>query len=426
MLRSFQVTNFRSIRSKQQLLLMPSYRGTAPVVPVAAVFGANASGKSNLLRALSWMRDAVLDSYRLWEVDSGVPRSPYRLNAESLGQPSEFVVDIVLDGVQYGYGFSVTDRVVEEEWLHAFPHNRERVIFERHGQQVQLGSTVADRRGRAELLSSLLRDNALLLSTAVQAKQDDFMPVYRWFREGVGFAGARGRDAYRNVLAEKVSEVWPRHRELIDLVRLADFGITDLQVVVHDPVQADLSDPYVAASHFSAAAQRVALHRMSSRRELTFLHNSGDVALSEGEESDGTLAWLDLVTTALRSLDAGALLVVDELDASLHPRLSARLIELFRHPQINRQGAQLLFTTHDATLLGSSLGDDLLKRDEIWFVEKKDGETQLYPLSDFHPRDKENRERRYLAGSYGAVPAIFADSLVEAMLSTRKEPDAPA
>jgi AAA15 family ATPase/GTPase len=124
----------------------------------------------------------------------------------------------------------------------------------------------------------------------------------------------------------------------------------------------------------------------------------------------------------LSALDEGALLVVDEVDSSLHPRLTAHLVELFRDKQINGRTAQLFFSTHDATLLGTNLGEEVLRRDEIWFVEKRDGASALYPLSDFHPRKEENRERRYLAGSYGAVPAIFTDSLVESVLATRTEP----
>ncbi len=191
MLRSFRVANHRSLRDEQELLLIPAYQGGAPVVPVAAVFGANASGKSNLLDALSWMRDAVLDSYRSWEADSGVPRTRFRLDPASVTKPSDFAVDLLIDGVQYVYGFSAFSEAIEEEWLHTYPHGRERVIFERHGQRVELGSTVPERRSRAELLESLLRDNALLLSTAVQANQREVLPVYRWFRDDLRSPAAR-------------------------------------------------------------------------------------------------------------------------------------------------------------------------------------------------------------------------------------------
>lgn len=230
MLRSFRVTNHRSFREEQELLLIPAYRSDAPVVPVAAVFGANASGKSNLLDALAWMRDAVLDSYRSWEPESGIPRNRFRLDPTSEAKSSDFVVDLLLDGVQFVYGFSASSLAIEEEWLHTYPHGRERVVFERHGQQVELGSTVPERRGRAELLESLLRDNALLLSTAAQAKQPEVLPVYRWFRDGLRMLGARRASAGTlHALADRVLATVPAHPEFVDLLRLADLGINSIE-----------------------------------------------------------------------------------------------------------------------------------------------------------------------------------------------------
>ncbi len=146
--------------------------------------------------------------------------------------------------------------------------------------------------------------------------------------------------------------------------------------------------------------------------------------LSLADQSDGTRTWVRLVSAALEAIDAGALLVIDEIDTSLHPRLTARLIELFRDRRTNVHSGQLLFTTHDATLLGTSFGNEILGRDEVRFVEKDGaGATKLFPLSDFHPRKDENTERRYLGGSYGAVPAVFSDTLVERLLKARSEHD---
>lgn len=143
--------------------------------------------------------------------------------------------------------------------------------------------------------------------------------------------------------------------------------------------------------------------------------------MTVAEQSAGTIAYVDVLTDVLATLDRGGVLVVDELDTSLHPRLVARLIELFRDEQTNPRHAQLVFATHDVTLLGTSFGEELLRRDEIWFTEKENGATTLYPLTDFHPRKEDNRERRYLGGSYGAVPAVFSDTLVETLLASRAE-----
>jgi len=399
MLRSFRVANHRSIRDEQELLLMPAYDKQRPVVPVAAVYGANASGKSNLLDALRWMQGAVRESFRVWEADSGIPRVRYRLDDDE-SRPSSFVADLILDGVQWVYGFSVTSEAVQEEWLHTYPHGRERVVFERNGQDFELGSTVPERRSRAEILRGLMRENALLLSVASQANQAEVKPVYRWFnlhqmhviRVGIPLV----RHDHLSVLIAGAVKEYP----VVDLLRTADFGITD--ILIEKPL-----------------AGRVPIVR--------FKHEPGGVWLELADESEGTLAWAELLVYALEMLAHGSLMIIDEIDASLHPRLTARLVELFRNRETNPYGAQLLFTTHDATLLGTSSGEDLLHRDEVWFVEKNDGATSLYPLSDFHPRKGENRERRYLLGSYGAIPAIFEDSVVDSLLEARRErADAPA
>jgi AAA15 family ATPase/GTPase len=136
--------------------------------------------------------------------------------------------------------------------------------------------------------------------------------------------------------------------------------------------------------------------------------------LSWEDQSAGTRGWISLVSHALNALANGGLLVVDEVDASLHPHLTARLIQLFRDAETNTRNAQLLFTTHDATLLD----EDTLSRDEVWFVEKDadSGSTRLYPLTDFHPRKNENTEGRYLAGSYGAVPVLSDSAFRDALL----------
>ncbi|MET0521834.1 MAG: ATP-binding protein, partial [Jiangellaceae bacterium] len=424
MLRSFQVANHRSLRDEQELVLLPAYDQSRQVVPVAAVFGANASGKSNLLGALDWMRLAVIQSYRLWEAEAGVPRMPFRLDLDAAAAPSSYVVDLLLDGVQYIYGFTVDDDVVLTEWLHAYPHQRERVIFSREGQKVELGSTVPERRSRADLLASLLRENSLLLSAAVQAGQEEVLPVHRWFREGLRFAG---RNVWSGgMFVDDVAVAIDRFPSFVSLLKVADLGIAD--VIVDERMEApsarDLDhaarlEARIAETSAAGSMNNVDRRRREIRRlrepkvtkELLFLHGDDGVPLGWADQSEGTLSWARLLMAALSALRDGATLLVDEVDASLHPRLTARLIELFRHDAVNENGAQLLFSTHDATLLGTNLGEEVLRRDEIWFVDKKDGVSTLYPLSDFHPRKGENRERRYLAGSYGAVPAIFVDSL---------------
>jgi hypothetical protein len=429
MLRSFRVANHRSILAAQELVLLPAYDKSRPVIPVAALYGANASGKSNLLDALTWMRTAVLDSFASWTPDGGVPRTQFTLSPDALNEPSEFAVDLTLGGARYYYGFVVDDEIVREEWLHAYPKGRRRVIFERTGNDWTFGSTV---RGPMDSVRELTRPNALFLSVAARSEIVDALPVFRWFS---GLLRHRPEADLRPALVRHLREVGRARTELVDLIRTADVGISD--VVLDD---LDSLPRYVdGARDASDSVDDMVIHLVDGRTAVIqvksaaraadplFRHGQHGATLRLDEQSDGTLAWIRVVLAALEVLADGRVMLADELDLSLHPRLAARLIELFADRRTNPHHAQLIFTTHDATLLGTSLGVPVLGRDQVWFVEKApDGASSLFPLTDFHPRKEENTERRYLGGSYGAVPAIYSDSLVERLVAIREETDRAA
>jgi len=399
-LRSFQVTNHRSIRDTAELFLIPTDGGARQVLPVAGVFGANASGKSNLLDALIWLRESVLDSYRRWEIYSGIPRTPYSLDAESQAESSSYVVDILGDdGVQYLYGVELDDQKVREEWLYSYPHGQKQTIFRRTGQKVTFGPKVAVGRARKQFIVGLTRPNALLLSVTVQAEQPEVLPVYRWFSRSV--VTVEPPTAPQAVIAMMLEKTAAEAPEFTELLKLADLNIVDY-LLVDAPLTTGFDIP--------------ALERLPVRPPtgVAFLHGENRALLGWADQSEGTRAWVRVLTSALRALHRGGLLVVDEIDASLHPRLTARLLELFRGPTATTRGAQLLFTTHDATLLSSVLGEKVLSTEEIWFMKKEGGASTIYPLSDFRLDDNEDVEARYLAGNYGAVPVVFGRDLVDA------------
>ncbi|GLH99202.1 AAA family ATPase [Phytohabitans aurantiacus] len=439
MLRSFRVENHKSIRDEQELSLLPAYDKARPVVSVAAVFGANASGKSNLLDALRWLQSAVLTSYAGWLSGSGVPRTPFRLDPETAARVSGYAVDLVVDGIRYSYGVEADDERVRAEWLYTYPHNRRRAIFERDDNGIRLGSTVPDYRTRAEPLARQTRDNALFLSVAAQNDLAEAEPVFQWFRKGIAFG-----DAERINQLEMIRRLEDERerRSIVALIRAADLGIADVGVTdlaayltpgTTSPADAEaqLTNALVKlleerAPHIAAAAH--GRGHMSNLdivfpRQLVFRHGRSEVPLGVQDQSAGTRSWIALMSHALDALDNGGLLLIDEVDASLHPHLSARLINLFRDAETNSRGGQLVFTTHDATLLD----DETLSRDEVWFVEKEadTGATRLYPLTDFHPRKQENTEGRYLAGGYGAIPVLSDFDFREAVLR-RQDSDATA
>ncbi|MFI7002775.1 ATP/GTP-binding protein [Nocardia sp. NPDC050175] len=438
MLQSFRFANHRSFRDEQQLNLMPAFPGDYPdaevrPVPVVGVFGGNASGKSNVLDALDFMRRFVLGSDRDVEPGQGLRRNPFQLVHAAQLEPSRYVVDLLLGGEHHAYGFTVDNNEVLEEWLYYYPRTdryhksgREQLIFARTGDDFEWGP---EYRSHSDLrdIAGFTAPTALYLSTAARFKlrvrrgggtdenrlPDPLHDAYRWFRairmrrgsSGLMLPPGRPGTFHDDRLRDR----------LAGLLRVADFGIAGIELAPGDPDARRLVQELTeAGEHQKAQAIRAA-----TRDRLLFQHKGadGDVLMEFDDESRGTRQLLELGVDAIDVLDRGGLLLVDEIDVSLHPLLSATSVELFRSPLTNPHGAQLIFTSHDAALLGHLDGEEVLKRDEIWFTEKgDDGRSLLYSLSEFKPRKNgENRERRYLNGSYGAVPDISSDLVAQAM-----------
>lgn len=444
MLRSFRLGNHKSFAEEQELLLMPAQPGDKrPVVPVTAIYGANASGKSNLLDGLAFMQRAVTNSFARWEVDEGVTRNPFRLRADGGDAASVFVLDLIVDNVPYTYGFTLNDDEIREEWLYSYPKKRERKLFERNGDRIRFSSTIDDIKAKLELVESLTRPNSLFLSAIAQTRLEPLMPVYRWFRSQL-LMRPSGYYPFSARIADRINSFIlhsPETRErFVALLRAADIGITDLHIeetadpelsIERDAVEQRIAKTEAAASQASPAERErlnSTLERLHHRRDILSrrIHQQrielklehGTTSFSLGDESAGTVSWLQLLPMVLEALDSGQIVVVDEIDTSLHPLLTAQLIGLFKDTETNPNGAQLIFTTHDASLLGTMLDDEVLERDQVWFVEKDtDGASSLYPLTDFKPRKEHNRELRYLGGSYGAVPVLDPQDFAEAVLN---------
>lgn len=423
MLLSFRVANHRSIREEQQLNLAPVYDADRPAgtrwaaVPVAALFGANGAGKSNVVHALGFMAEMAISSHRAAEPGGGIERHPFALDLEARDEPSWYVADLLLDGVRFTYGFSVDDRRVVDEWLYSYPHGRRRKIFQRADDEVSLGDALPKRE--LDLVADITEPNVLLLSVAARSRQDAVRPVFDWFAQrlrprprvksgGVFYAGSREQRLARLVADPAFAE------RLGGLLREADLGIEGVEAV---PVENSV-EPRPQRQILLYDGEDGTADELRRPMRLAFVQRgrSGAHRLGLREQSEGTRQLLNNAAQLLSALDHGRLLIIDEIDASLHPRITTHLVRLFQDPSTNPHGAQLILTTHDASLLGRSGGEDILKRDQVWFVEKNGyGETTLFPLSDFKPRQEENRERRYLGGSYGAVPFLSDERFAAAV-----------
>lgn len=419
MLIQFRVENHRSLRDEHALSLAAAALGSEdgrllhppalgePLLPAVAIYGANASGKTNVLHALGFMRDAVVHSYRHWDPDGGVPVEPFALSSRR-GDPSMYSVDVIAEGRRLQYGFVCSADRIEEEWVFAWPNGHKQTWFEREGDAYKFGRLLS---GDNEAIRKLTRPNSLFLAAAAQNNHAQLMPLFRWFRSTqVDFRRTRSFAlpsswAVSNELrqlplfADEPSAAGEREA-MLELLRSADTGIIDVRV---EELERESS---------------IAGRPPRRRTQVLFRHKSED-ASDEGTwlplevESAGTIALIELAPRFTRALATGGLICVDEIEASLHPMLALSLLRLFQDSRRNRGGAQLVFTTHDTNLLGNTLGEPPLRRDQIWFTEKDDtGATKLYPLTDFHPRKQENLERGYLQGRYGAIP--FLGELPEA------------
>ena len=416
MLIDFRVKNFRSLRDEQVLRLvatkdktlhelntMPSGIKAAPfLLRSAVIYGPNAGGKSNLIKALHYMRAVVAESASIMQPGGLFNVQPFRLDAKSSTQPTEFEVTFIVDGVRHQYGFALTADRVTSEYLLVYKAFKPQQWFDRRydpetrKDQYEFGSGL---KGQKSTWEGATRPNALFLSIAAQLNSDQLRPVF---------------DSLVNKLVV-INDYTPLSPQFsIDMLRkpegkqaifnfltAADISLADIDIVTRrQPGQSMRFDLASGKTEVRNVEQEVS--------ELLFHHvtGQGKAAFGLDDESKGTRNLLFLAGPVLDILEKGLTLVVDELDSSLHPLLVRRLVERFHNPTLNTKGAQLIFSTHDTSLLDS----DLFRRDQIWFVEKNhDLASNLYPLSDFSPRKNEALERGYLMGRYGALP-FFTDA----------------
>jgi len=408
----FRVTNYRSIKEEQTLSLMASRSKELldshtfeakgfknRLLRSAAVYGPNASGKTNLLLALVSMKDIVKKSASETQRGDTLAVEPFKLDSSSCKEPTQFEVVFMVQGVRYQYGFSATATSVVSEWLFAFPEGRPQRWFEREldkdgHYEWNLGASL---KGGKQLWQKSTRDNALFLSTAVQLNSQQLQPVYDWFNDTLRFVGVGGVSPgfSASFCEEHGSE------KVADFLQEADLGIH------HVHVKQEPFDPESLPEDMPDSVKRDIVKTMKGGKvyEIKTVRKSSTGDLVEfdlGQESTGTQKVFELAGPFLESLQNGHVLCIDELHNSLHPELVKFLVGSFNDNTTNPRNAQLIFTTHETSMLNQKI----LRRDQIWFCEKdKNQATTVYALTDFHPRKGvENLELAYLSGRYGALP----------------------
>lgn len=390
MLLEFRLRNYRSIRDEQVLNLVASggdkelaathlaptgLKAVPNAVRSAVVYGPNASGKSTLLGGLDYMRAVVAESATSLQPGATFSVQPFKLDESFAKAPTGFEITFLLGGVRHQYAFAMTPQRIVSESLVVYRTSKPTQWFSRRlgddGESYEYEfSTYLT--GPRKLWQESTRPNALFLSTAAQLNSELLGPVFRWIAGGMVYLPARA--ALNSAVTTAMLTTTEGRTQIRDFLASADISIADVWVVPAKDAQVPV-----------------------------FQHTTakGSAKLDLQEESDGTQRLYGLAAPVLDVLRDGRVLVVDELDSSLHTLLVRRLVSMFHDPALNRHGAQLVFSTHDTSLLDPTL----FRRDQIWFTEKDaDQATRLYPLTDFSPRKHEAWERGYLMGRYGAVP----------------------
>ncbi len=384
---------------------------------ISALYGANAHGKSKLIEAMALAQQLILDGRK---PDQKIPVQPFRLNPHHKTQPSRFEFTLVAQEIEYTYGFLLDTERIHEEWLFSRPNSKVVRLFERvtnaeKKTEITIGPSLAKKGSKERTLIDFLklsvRENQLFLTECVERNFNPLKQVYDWFANSLTIASPN-----RPLLP--VAHLAYKENQFLTLInqflKQADTGIAEIKTKA-DPVNLALVDPHNSAkiqdelnNGFLISADGGGLSVLQAEKhgpvqlQLVPYHQASDgqsVEFKLSEESSGTQRLLQIISILFNPTNK-KVFIIDELDRTLHPALSRLLIETFLS---NSGNTQLIFTTHDTTLLDLNL----LRRDEIWFIQKdQQGQSHIYALSTFRIRPDLKIDRGYLQGRFGAIPFI--------------------
>ncbi len=413
MLLRLKVKNFRSIKDEVVLDLQATSDKTMKVRAVfelggvsllksAAIYGANASGKSNVLKAFAVFRTMILESLLRSNLTMNLPGEHFKLGEETEDAPSSFEMTFLLNGEVFIYGFETNKKKIGAEWLRQ--EKGKKSLFERKGQEIESNKNYFQEA--SAILKKQTSERTLFLTVLASNNGDISKQMVQFVQKTNFIAGTErgntldysfGQFLSNPVMAEKIK----------DFIVKADFGVVDIKA----------SEKMVSAKQVQNIPDRFKelLFKEDSKiaeRNLVFLHKKfiEDKEIAGGmsldfftEESEGTQQMFALAAPVIDTLDNGKVLFIDEIDSSLHPLLCQYLVSIFNSTEKNPHNAQLIFTTHDVSLLN----EVFLRRDQIYFTNKNEkGATELFSLMDISERKGVDFAKRYLEGRYDALPYI--------------------
>lgn len=418
MLIQFSVTNFLSFRDETVLSLstnkdnshsenLLSYKNER-ILPSVAIYGANAAGKSNLHKALTAAIIMIRNSNNL-QVNQPLMVTPFLLDSKSRFDKTKFDFIYTYNDVKYEYGFVLDSNNVWEEYLYEYKSSKPSLIFER--SEINKYKFTTKTKSQLSQIVDKNTSNKLFLATATSWNSDLTKDAYMWFATMI--------DTYDSQnLEDLMYTEFDRHQNnndsslnkfMLHLLQKADINISNFnyesikrevnQLPFELPPELQgLMNPIPSAKKVLEQRRIITSHQVVENGEKK------EYPLNYFDESNGTKRLFTYGPVLKNALENGRTIIIDEIDNALHPAMTKSLIEMFQNPNINKNNAQLIFNTHEISLLDLNL----FRRDQIYFVEKnnKTGVSDLYSLDEFSPRKSENIQKRYLQGRYGAMPFV--------------------
>ena len=408
MLIEFSIANFLSFKDKVTFSMKASTDktlknnyvsiGNEKILKTTAFYGANASGKTNLFKILGIVSSMIRKSNSS-SPNSSLPIIPFKLDKEMINKPSEFEIKFIVDKIRYVYGFKADSKNVYEEYLFYYPNGRPVKIFTRENIDEYSFNTAYEKE--LNDIKTKNTKNKFFVATATSWNFDKTKPAYDFLTEKLGVV--LSHDQIKNYshsmyFKDKTNNI---KKFAINFLEKADFNINDYEIIEDKMTEEKLLNmPDIIKNLIpvNTSLYRVNTFHLVGNEKYRF-----DIS----EESLGTQTVFNFIPVLKDVLDNGKVIFIDEFDKSLHPFIVKYIIQIFNNSDLNKNGAQLIFNTHDTNLLDL----ELLRRDQIWFTEKnyENGSSDIYPLDDFSVRKKENVEKGYLLGRYGAVPFIKED-----------------
>lgn len=415
MLIQFNVSNYMSI--KDEVVLSTSAinsikehkdylikNNKSYYLPTIAIYGANASGKSNINKALTFAILFVRNS-QYKQINESIGFVPFLLDDHSANEKTKMDFIFIRKGIKYAYGFVVDQNQVYEEYLQVYNSSKPSTIFIRKNVNEYEYTSPMIKSELAEMQNKN-QPNRLFLSTAAVWNSKYVKEAYLWFLEDIDtYNSSTVQNNFVNIIGEEGNK--KEYKDfLLNILKHADINISDYSVEVREvsTTKDMVSDNVINYEAFNKTENKVKEVRMFTKHDIEKGNNINSYALDAMFESNGTKMLFAYGIMVLKALENGKTIIIDELDNGLHPMLVNYIVGLFNNSEINKNGSQLIFNTHDVSLLDLNI----FRRDQIYFTEKdhSSGVTDLYSLSEFSPRKNDNIRKGYMQGRYGAIPII--------------------